>query len=62
MFGHVIPDAIMHADARPLAPFSAVNPFLDLISLTDLHLGLVAMGVGGILWLRLHPCMQARGK
>lgn len=53
MLGHVIPDAIMHADSRPLAPFSDANPFLHALSLSTLHLGLVALGVVGIVWLRL---------
>jgi hypothetical protein len=51
MLGHVIPDAIMHADARPLAPFSDRNPLLGLIPLGDLHIGLVVLGAIGFGWM-----------
>ncbi|NEV63240.1 DUF4184 family protein [Thiorhodococcus minor] len=36
-YSHWLLDAIMHADARPLAPFAASNPFLGLVSTTQLH-------------------------
>ena len=50
MLGHVIPDAIMHADAQPFAPWSDANPLLDAVALGDLHLGLVALGALGFGW------------
>jgi membrane-bound metal-dependent hydrolase YbcI (DUF457 family) len=53
MLGHVVPDAIMHADARPFAPFSDGNPFLRLMDVGDLHLAFVAIGALGVGWLRL---------
>jgi membrane-bound metal-dependent hydrolase YbcI (DUF457 family) len=58
MLGHVIPDAIMHSDVRPLAPFSDENPFLGAVSLGSLHLALVVMGVLAIAWLRLIPWLK----
>jgi hypothetical protein len=53
MFGHVIPDSIMHADSRPFAPFSNENPFLDLVSLGYLHIGLTLLGAFGFGWMVL---------
>jgi cytochrome bd-type quinol oxidase subunit 2 len=53
VLGHLVPDAIMHFDVQPLAPFSEANPLYDLVSLTTLHWGLVICGaVGTVLWLR----------
>ena len=51
MLGHVVPDAVMHADARPLAPFSDANPLLNAVSLSALHLALVGLGGLGLVWL-----------
>jgi len=51
VLGHVVPDAIMHSDARPFAPFSEANPLLGLVSLTTLHLGLVLLGCVGAAWM-----------
>lgn len=50
---HLLFDAIMHADMRPLAPLSAYNPLLGAVSLSTLHLGLVAAGAVGLLGLAL---------
>jgi hypothetical protein len=60
MLGHVVPDSIMHADARPLAPFSDHNPLLGLLDLAELHLGLIALGVAGLVWLRLQAWFGTR--
>ena len=57
---HVVPDSIMHADARPLSPFSDRNPFLGVVSLGELHLGLICFGTIGILWLRVLPSVRRR--
>ena len=45
---HVVLDSIMHADIRPLAPFSDANPLLRVVSLGTLHASCVAAGVFGI--------------
>jgi len=45
--GHVIPDAIMHADVEPFAPFTSDNPFLDLVPVAALHVGLIVLGALG---------------
>jgi hypothetical protein len=60
MLGHVIPDAIMHADARPFAPFSDGNPLLGLTSLAKLHLGLVVLGAVGFGWMLATARARAR--
>jgi membrane-bound metal-dependent hydrolase YbcI (DUF457 family) len=60
MLGHVIPDAIMHADCQPFAPFVSTNPFLGLVDFETLHLGLITMGVTSIVWIRLVAWRQQR--
>ncbi len=59
--GHVVPDAIMHADVRPFAPIAEENPLLGRISLADLHWGLVFAGVVGAL-LVLRGAVTKEGK
>ena len=47
-------DSIMHTDARPFAPFSDVNGMLHIISVTQLHMVCVGLGiVGGLILLAL---------
>lgn len=53
VLGHVVPDAIMHADSRPFAPFTDANPFLGALSLGTLHLSLVLAGGLGLGWIAL---------
>jgi hypothetical protein len=49
-WSHVVLDAIMHPDLRPLAPFLQGNPLLHRVSLDALHVGLlVAGGAGAVL-------------
>lgn len=60
MLGHVIPDAIMHADARPFAPLSDANPLLGLISLANLHVGLLVLGAAGFGWMLFAARENAR--
>lgn len=38
VYSHFILDAIMHADARPWAPWSEENPFVGLLSIGQLNL------------------------
>jgi membrane-bound metal-dependent hydrolase YbcI (DUF457 family) len=52
-WSHVFLDSLMHADLRPLAPFSDTNAMLDLISVDKLHIAclwsfVAAAGVWGI--------------
>ncbi len=53
MLGHVIPDAIMHSDCQPFAPFLSANPFLGLVDFEMLHLGLLAIGIVSVVWIRV---------
>ena len=49
---HIVLDSIMHADIRPLVPWSNSNVLLDLVSIDALNQGcLVAGVVGAIAWL-----------
>lgn len=55
-FSHILLDGIMHADMQPLAPWSAANPFLHLVSLRALHWGCIIFGIAGVLLcLRTKP-------
>jgi membrane-bound metal-dependent hydrolase YbcI (DUF457 family) len=45
VYSHVFLDGIMHADMHPWAPFAEANPFLDAISVGNLHL--LCLGLGG---------------
>ncbi len=53
-WSHVMLDSVMHADIRPLAPFSESNALFRLIAPPELHLILLGLGVlGGMAaWLR----------
>jgi len=48
-WSHVLLDSIMHADARPAAPWSDENPLLGAVSLDALHNLCLAAGVLGAL-------------
>jgi len=45
---HVVLDSVMHADIRPLAPWSDANPFLRVVTLDVLHGACVVAGLVGI--------------
>lgn len=50
-YSHVLLDALMHADLAPFAPFSLVNPWLSLLSVTQVHWFCLIAGLIGItLW------------
>jgi hypothetical protein len=44
---HSLLDAIMHADMRPLRPFSDANPLLGLVSIQVLYLFCIVTGILG---------------
>jgi membrane-bound metal-dependent hydrolase YbcI (DUF457 family) len=50
-FSHPLLDGIMHADVRPLLPWSASRPLLGMIDVVTLHQGLEVLGIAGGLLL-----------
>ena len=59
---HIVLDSLMHADLRPLAPFSDANPLLHAVDLGTLHWACVAAGVAGLLLLGLRHAARRRGR
>lgn len=56
-YSHVVLDSVMHADIRPLAPFSEANALHGLLSLAELHLLCIASAALGLAMVglrRLH--------
>ena len=57
-YSHVLLDSVMHADARPLEPFAGGNPLLGSLTVSDLHMACIGLGLLGLLgvcvrgWLR----------
>src|ERR1051325_11321533 len=47
-WSHVVLDSIMHADVRPLAPFSNANPHLEWLDPGELHAYCVLSGIIGL--------------
>lgn len=58
---HVVLDSVMHADTRPLAPWSDANGLYGILSTTILDLSCLILGLAGVLawlvrgWLRHQP-------
>jgi hypothetical protein len=48
-YSHVVLDSIMHADLRPWAPFAAGNGLLGLLSIPDLQMLCVVLGIAGVI-------------
>jgi membrane-bound metal-dependent hydrolase YbcI (DUF457 family) len=46
-YSHVVLDSLMHADTRPLAPFSDANPLLGAVFLNTLHGFCLLAGLAG---------------
>ena len=58
--GQTLLDAVMHADLRPLVPFTEANPLLRIVALDVLHGVCLAAGLAGIAglawrWWRAQP-------
>lgn len=52
-YSHVFFDSIMHSDLQPWMPWSVENPFWHQISVINLHLLCLILGIGGsFVWLR----------
>ena len=48
---HVLIDSVMHADMRPLAPWSESHALWQWVSISTLHMGCAVAGLGGLaLW------------
>jgi hypothetical protein len=58
-YSHVFLDSIMHADVEPLSPWSAQNPFYQIISLLALHALCFVLGVLGTLILVIRSTTRA---
>jgi membrane-bound metal-dependent hydrolase YbcI (DUF457 family) len=59
-WSHVVLDAIMHGDMRPLAPWSATNPLLGLLSLEQLHNACLVAGAAGVVLLGIRVMADRR--
>jgi membrane-bound metal-dependent hydrolase YbcI (DUF457 family) len=46
-YSHVLLDSLMHADLEPFSPFTAINPFLHLVSIEALHEFCLYSGLAG---------------
>lgn len=49
VYSHVLLDSLMHRDMHPLAPFSETNHLLEILSIGQLHLLCVMLGLLGLL-------------
>lgn len=60
-YSHVVLDSIMHADIRPLSPFSDSNILFRVISLADLHwFCVIAAIVGAALYFAVSAVLSGR--
>lgn len=57
-YSHVFLDSIMHADMRPLAPFSNSNGLLQVVPTSTLHLACILSGVAGAFVLCAVPALR----
>jgi hypothetical protein len=58
-YSHVVLDAMVHADVRPYAPFSAANPFLHVLPPGLFHWLRVAAAAAGLALLGLRHLLHA---
>jgi len=58
-YTHIMLDSIMHADIRPLAPFSDSNVLLDIVPLETLHWFCVGAGVLGVIVLGARKMLRS---
>jgi len=58
-YTHVMLDSVMHVDIRPLAPWSAANPLLSVLSLETLHWACAAAGMAGLIGVSLRSLFRA---
>ncbi|MDX1488515.1 MAG: DUF4184 family protein [Acidiferrobacterales bacterium] len=67
VYSHVALDSIMHIDMRPWSPFGNGNALIDLVSIDQLHLLCIGLGVFGItmlgallVWRKLSPARRTQ--
>ena len=60
-YSHIVLDGIMHADARPFAPFSEANPFLGFMSIDALYVLCVALGAVALVVLLFRRLIRSKG-
>lgn len=63
-YSHIVLDSIMHADMRPLAPFSERNVLLGILSWSELHMACAVCGAVGVagLFVRNLRCRVAKSQ
>ncbi|QPF72968.1 DUF4184 family protein [Roseateles sp. DAIF2] len=59
-YSHIVLDSIMHADMRPLWPFSQHNGLLGVLSLRQLHLWCLGLGALGLLLIAARRLLRPR--
>ena len=59
-YSHILLDSVMHADIRPLAPFSPANPLYLAMSIDSLHRVCLLAGAAAAVLLAVRTWMQAR--
>ncbi len=59
-YSHVLLDSVMHADIRPLAPFSQANPLYLAMPIDDLHTLCLAVGAVAIAVLLVRKMIKER--
>jgi hypothetical protein len=47
-YSHVLLDSMMHSDMKPLAPFSQANSMLGILSILQIYLLCMALGIIGV--------------
>jgi membrane-bound metal-dependent hydrolase YbcI (DUF457 family) len=57
-YSHILLDSLMHADIRPLAPFSDSNQLLHILSLATLHWFCIGCAVFGLLVISLRKLFK----
>lgn len=59
-FSHIGFDAVMHSDMNPLWPAAQGNGLLGIVSIDELHLLCLALGIGGALVIAIRVKLHGR--
>lgn len=60
-YSHIVLDSVMHADIKPLAPFSDDNALFRVISLTTLHWLCIGCALLGFIVVGVRKSVRAEG-